>query len=58
MQGGDRRQHVGAAGQLVAADREGRGQLAGDVDDHGSRPQRLFHGGAEVLVLASGKRLA
>ena len=58
VQRGDRRQHVGARRQLVAADRERRGQLAGDVDDHRPRAQRLLDRRLEVVVLAGGDRLA
>ena len=54
VQGGDRRHHEGAGLQLVAADRGRCGQLAGDVDDHRARSQRLFHRRVEVLVLARG----
>ena len=58
VQGGDRRQDEGAAGELVAGDRERAGQLAGDVDDHRSRAQRLLDRRLEVVVLAGGDRAA
>src|SRR5436305_3557814 len=58
VQGGDRRHHEAALGQLVAADLGRRLELAGDVDDHRPRPQRLPDRGVEVLILAGVDRLA
>jgi hypothetical protein len=58
LEGGDRRQDELARRKVVAADSRRRLQLAGDVDDHRSRPQRLFDGGGQVVLLADGERAA
>ena len=55
---GDRGQDEGAGRQLIAPELDRRGQLAGDVDDHRPRPQRLLDRRVEVLVLAGRQRLA